>query len=226
MSVWWFVPLALMAEYVDSTLGMGYGTSLTPILLLFGYSPAQVVPAVLLSELVTGFLAAGMHHSVGNVDFCKGSKDRQVALVLSMMSVVGAVAAVSLAVNLPIKAVKLYIATIVIVMGLLIILHRRRALPFSWWRLVGIGVDCRVQQRDLRGWVRASGDGWADRIRGWGEELHRDHEPCRRDNLCSGYRDLPTPSPGHLLGSSSTPPPGGGTLCSSGGPNGQKITGA
>ncbi len=139
MSVWWFVPLALVAEYVDSTLGMGYGTSLTPILLLFGYSPAQVVPAVLLSELVTGLLAAGMHHSVGNVDFRKGSKDRQVALVLSLMSVVGAVVAVSLAVNLPIKAVKLYIATIVIVMGLLILLYRRRSLPFSWWRLVGIG---------------------------------------------------------------------------------------
>ena len=139
MSVWWFVPLALMAEYVDSTLGMGYGTSLTPILLLLGYSPAQVVPAVLLSELVTGLLAAGMHHSVGNVDFRKGSKDRRVALVLSLMSVIGAVAAVSLAVNLPIKVVKLYIPTIVIVMGLLILLHRRRSLAFSWWRLVGIG---------------------------------------------------------------------------------------
>jgi uncharacterized membrane protein YfcA len=75
----------------------------------------------------------------GTVDFRKGAKDRRVALVLSLMSVVGAVAAVSLAVNLPIKAVKLYIATIVIVMGLLILLHRRRSLTFSWWRLVGIG---------------------------------------------------------------------------------------
>jgi uncharacterized membrane protein YfcA len=138
MSIWWFAPLALVAEYVDSTLGMGYGTSLTPILLLFGYSPLEVVPAVLLSELITGLLAAGLHHGVGNVDFRRGSKDSRVALVLSLMSVAGAVAAVFLAVSLPTKTVKLYISAIVLMMGLLILVQRR-ALPFSWWRLVGIG---------------------------------------------------------------------------------------
>ena len=61
--------IALSAEYMDSTIGMGYGTTLTPILLLFGYEPMQVVPAVLISELVTGLLAGFTHHSVGNVDF-------------------------------------------------------------------------------------------------------------------------------------------------------------
>ena len=52
MELWTLAPLTLVAEYIDSTLGMGYGTSLTPILLLLGYSPAQVVPAVLFSERV------------------------------------------------------------------------------------------------------------------------------------------------------------------------------
>ena len=42
--------IAFLAEYVDSTLGMGYGTTLTPVLLLMGYEPMQVVPAVLLSN--------------------------------------------------------------------------------------------------------------------------------------------------------------------------------
>lgn len=139
MSIWWFVPLALVAEYVDSTLGMGYGTTLTPLLLLLGYSPAQVVPAVLLSELATGLLAAGLHHGVGNVDFRRGSMDRKVALVLGGMSVLGTVAAVFLAVSLPAKTVKLYIAAVVLVMGFLILLKGRKKVPFSWWRLVGIG---------------------------------------------------------------------------------------
>ena len=40
------MPLAFVCEFVDSTLGMGYGTSLTPILLLMGFEPLQVVPAV------------------------------------------------------------------------------------------------------------------------------------------------------------------------------------
>jgi uncharacterized membrane protein YfcA len=46
--LWTLALLALVCEYVDSTLGMGYGTTLTPILLLIGYEPAQIVPSVLL----------------------------------------------------------------------------------------------------------------------------------------------------------------------------------
>ncbi len=139
MLIWYLVPIALAAEYVDSTLGMGYGTSLTPILLLLGYSPLQVVPAVLLSELATGLLAAGLHHGVGNVNFRRGSHDLKVALTLGGLSVIGAVIAAVLAVSLPTKVVKLYIAAIVLVMGVLILLRGRRSLSFSWGRLVGIG---------------------------------------------------------------------------------------
>ncbi len=139
MLAWYLVPIALAAEYVDSTLGMGYGTSLTPILLLLGYSPLQVVPAVLLSELATGLLAAGLHHGVGNVNFRRGSHDLKVALILGGLSVIGAVIAAVLAVSLPTKVVKLYIAAIVLVMGFLIFLRGRRSLSFSWGRLVGIG---------------------------------------------------------------------------------------
>ncbi len=43
---------AFICEYVDSSLGMGYGTTLTPLLLIMGYNPLQIVPAVLLSELI------------------------------------------------------------------------------------------------------------------------------------------------------------------------------
>ncbi len=54
--------MAFFCELVDSTLGMGYGTTLTPVLLLMGYQPMQVVPAILLSELITGGFAAFAHH--------------------------------------------------------------------------------------------------------------------------------------------------------------------
>ena len=46
--------LAFVCELVDSSLGMGYGTTLTPILLLFGYDPIVIVPAVLFSEFLPG----------------------------------------------------------------------------------------------------------------------------------------------------------------------------
>jgi uncharacterized membrane protein YfcA len=71
---WGLVLLAFACEYVDSTLGMGYGTTLTPLLLLFGFGTKQIVPSVLLSEFVTGLLAGGLHHGLGNVRFTRGSR--------------------------------------------------------------------------------------------------------------------------------------------------------
>jgi len=63
-----FILLAFVCEYVDSTLGMGYGTTLTPLLLIMGYNPLQVVPVVLISELISGLLAGMLHHKEGNVN--------------------------------------------------------------------------------------------------------------------------------------------------------------
>jgi uncharacterized protein len=38
--------LALAFEYMDATMGMGFGTTLTPALLIIGFFPLQIVPAV------------------------------------------------------------------------------------------------------------------------------------------------------------------------------------
>lgn len=134
------VLLALLAEYVDSSLGMGYGTTLTPILLLLGFSSLQVVPAVLLSEFVTGMVAAGFHHALKNVNFRRSSLDFKVALLLTTCGFAGAVIAVLLAVELPDKIVKTYIGVLVLTMGFLIIFTPHGSLRFSWRRLVGLGL--------------------------------------------------------------------------------------
>jgi len=43
---------SFVMEVVDAAMGMGYGTILTPVLLMVGFDPLQVVPAVLVSQLV------------------------------------------------------------------------------------------------------------------------------------------------------------------------------
>ena len=48
------IPLAFFCEFVDSSLGMGFGTILSPVLLLMGFEALDVVPAVLFSECITG----------------------------------------------------------------------------------------------------------------------------------------------------------------------------
>jgi len=131
--------LAFVCELVDSTLGMGYGTTLTPVLLLLGYEPIEIVPAVLFSEFITGVSAGFFHHEFGNVDLRPGSHDFKVAAVLTGLSVVGVLLAVGVAISVPSWMVKLYIGLLVLVMGLVILKNNNKEFPFSWRRIGGLG---------------------------------------------------------------------------------------
>lgn len=131
---------AFFCEFIDSSLGMGYGTTLTPVLLLLGYQPAEVVPAVLLSEFVTGVLAGLFHHEFGNVDFKPGTRDFKVMVVMTLLSIVGVVAAVFIAVNVPPWVLKTYVGVLVLAIGVAILANRNRKVTFSWKRIGGLGL--------------------------------------------------------------------------------------
>lgn len=130
---------ALFCEYLDSSLGMGYGTTLTPVLLLAGFAPLQIVPCVLLSEFVTGITAGLMHHRAGNVDFLRDRNARKTTILLSSLSVVGAVAAATLALNIPQWALKLFITIIVCGAGVTVLLTARRQLRYRSSHIVALG---------------------------------------------------------------------------------------
>jgi len=156
--------VAFVCEYVDSTLGMGYGTTLTPLLLLFGFSPLQIVPIVLLSELISGLLAGYLHHKQGNVNFKPKSinllviaqkvkeigylqsfkkgvpRHLKIALVLATCSIIGTVAAVFIAVNIPKFWLKFYIGFIVLSMGIIILFTYNKNFGFSWKKITTLGL--------------------------------------------------------------------------------------
>lgn len=131
--------MAFICEFIDSTLGMGYGTSLTPLLLIMGYGPLQIVPAVLLSELVTGILAGISHHKVGNVNF-RNPLEQKVTAVLVMCSIFGTLIAVIIAINIPTLVLKTYIGFLVLAMGIIILATRKKTRKFSWRKITGIGL--------------------------------------------------------------------------------------
>jgi uncharacterized membrane protein YfcA len=142
MDIHLVVPILLLAfvcELVDSSLGMGYGTTLTPLLLAMGYDPLEIVPAVLFSEFITGVLAAVFHHELGNVDLRPGSRDFKIMMALAALSIVGVLIAVAIAISVPKWVVKLYIGLLVLVMGLVILWNRKREARFSWGRIAGLG---------------------------------------------------------------------------------------
>ena len=158
------ITLAFMCEYMDSTLGMGYGTTLTPIFLLLGFGPMQIVPVILLSELASGLLAGFFHHREGNVDFkprttnisliiqkikslgCVESFKQgiplhlKVALLLAACSIVGTVVAVFVAVNIPRFWLKIYIGCLVTAMGVIILVCLGMEFRFSWKKIAFLGL--------------------------------------------------------------------------------------
>jgi len=133
------VSIGFLAEYVDSSLGMGYGTTLTPVLIIIGYSPFQVVPAILFSEFLSGIGSGLLHHHLGNVDLKRGTTAHRIVQILAMCSITGAVLAVILAINLPRTAVKLYIGVMILAVGLFILLGRHLAGEFSWPKIITLG---------------------------------------------------------------------------------------
>lgn len=167
LSVGFIIGLMLfvfICEYIDSTIGMGFGTILTPALLIAGYNPLQIVPVILISELFTGVLAGFMHHREGNVDFKLKSLDfylisrrlkelgriesikrcisrhLRITLLLSLCSIIGTIAAVFLAVNLSKFWITLYIGVLVLAMGIVILICFNKKFKFSWSKIIGLGL--------------------------------------------------------------------------------------
>ena len=132
--------LAFLCELIDSSLGMGYGTTLTPVLMIFGFSPLTIVPSILLSELITGVSAGLAHHRVGNVCFKRGSIHLNICIVLALCSIIGASIAVFLAISIPSIWLKTYIGFIVLIMGILVLLTLNKEYKFSWKKIIGLGL--------------------------------------------------------------------------------------
>ncbi len=130
---------ALACEYIDSSLGMGYGTTLTPLLLLAGFEPLQIVPCVLFSEFVTGISAAVMHHRDGNIDLLGDRRVRTTLILLSALSIVGAVAAVTLAISIPKFWLTAIISVIILSVGVTTLATIRRQLKYRRGHLVALG---------------------------------------------------------------------------------------
>lgn len=130
--------IAFISEYLDSGLGMGYGTALAPILIILGYSPLQIVPAILISQLVTDVAACVSHHACCNVDLRVNTKDFRIALFLGVVSVIGVVLSVAVALKIPEWILMLYIGILVMCMGLLILFTIQRPMHFSWRKITGI----------------------------------------------------------------------------------------
>lgn len=137
---WVTAVVSLICMYVDSTLGMGYGTTLTPILLLIGYQPLMVIPAMLVSQWLSGISAGISHQSAGNIDLSANSPHLKVAMVLVGCAIIGTLPAVSIVVSLDQNLLKLIIGAIILIVGIVIFITRGHRYRFSWRKIIVLGL--------------------------------------------------------------------------------------
>jgi len=134
------VLLSFACGYIDSSLGMGYGSTLTPILLLLGYRPLEVVPAIIASQFAAGGIGAWAHHLIGNVDLHPRNRAFRLACLLASASVLGTGIGAMVAVYLPALYLQAWVGLLVCFIGIVTLALRRRQTSFSWKRIIALGV--------------------------------------------------------------------------------------
>lgn len=132
--------IAFICEYADATIGMGYGTTLTPILLLLGYEPIIVVQSVLIGQIFGGTLGGYLHHRMGNVRINSNSTDMKVIIMLSLFGAIGSIAAVFFAINITQTVLRIYVGVMVLIIGIIILIKRNHQMQLNWAGLSIIGI--------------------------------------------------------------------------------------
>ena len=131
--------LSFASGYVDSSLGMGYGVTLTPVLLILGYHPLDVVPAVLVSQIGNNFLASIAHHTIGNVDLRPGGRAFWITVAIGISSMIGTIGAALLALRLPENILEAWIGILVFCIGVITLASYGKHLRFTWTKILSLG---------------------------------------------------------------------------------------
>jgi uncharacterized membrane protein YfcA len=140
LNMGFLIALAFLPAVVDASLGMGYGFTVTPLLLLLGYDPVQAVPAVLLSSVVGNLLSSYFHHQFQNVDFGVKSRSFKIAVLMGGLGSIGSLFGALVATGISKMYLSLYIGLMVIGVGCFIILSRKMTITFSWPKMVAFGL--------------------------------------------------------------------------------------
>lgn len=122
--------LSLFFELLDSSTGMGFGTTLSPILLLMGFDPLEIVPVLLISESISGISAAILHNEFQNYNISVRPLNEitSTAIVLFLFGAFGIILSIVLtyfAFEIPKEWIKLYVAILIIIIALTYLFKRK-----------------------------------------------------------------------------------------------------
>jgi uncharacterized membrane protein YfcA len=124
---------------IDNGLGGGFGTIMTPLLIILGYDPKIIVPAILVSETVSGVWGGYCHLRLKNVNF----KAVGITLLGSIIAMISA--SFIIGVLLPSIIVKWYASILAFFMGIFVVYKSYRKIrardpdDFSKWKCTLLG---------------------------------------------------------------------------------------
>lgn len=131
--------LSFICQFINTLFGMGFGTILTPLLLLSGYAPLQIVPAILCADFVTGIMAVYYHQRYRNIRLQKGSPYITLAIRLSILAFFAMVLATYVATHISVFQLKLWIGITVTIVGFITLFFNRIAQGRSFSLFYGFG---------------------------------------------------------------------------------------
>lgn len=120
----YLIVFATIMEFIDSALGMMYGTVLSPLLILMGYNVKAVVPSILISQSVGGFVASWRHHRLQNANFQSGTTDFRVSTTIIWFGVFACIIGVFISASISPKILNTYIAILVIVIAVMVLWNK------------------------------------------------------------------------------------------------------
>ncbi len=130
--IWTVVGLAIIFEFLDSAAGMGYGTAFTPMLLLMGYEPLQIIPVIMIQQACAGLIGAYMHKEYGNVEwrfspFSETVKLMMIIAGVGILAVTFSITSIYGVLKLGDAWIKFYVVVLLLVMGLTALFNCKKA---------------------------------------------------------------------------------------------------
>ncbi len=141
--IWSVVWIAMFFEFMDATAGMGFGTAITPLLLLIGFDPKQIVPVVMIQQGVAGLIGTFLHAEYQNVEWKFKPMSETIKLWLyiaipGMAAVAFSVTSVYAVFKVAKVWINLYVCALLLGMGLISLYQgmSRRERPYRPKRMI------------------------------------------------------------------------------------------
>ncbi|MBS3758283.1 MAG: sulfite exporter TauE/SafE family protein [Desulfobacterales bacterium] len=124
--IWYVVLLGLIFEFMDASAGMGFGTVMSPILMILGFTPLQVVPTIMIQQAACGLIGTFLHQEFQNVEWKFRPMSETIKLWLMIAglgcaAVLFSITAVYAYLHMAKIWIKLYVTLLMLLMGLVAI---------------------------------------------------------------------------------------------------------